>query len=107
MNSQSGPKTELSAEQRQELDDAFARARAALALVESYNQERVDRLCQAVGWAVANKRTYARIALMSVDESGVGDAVSRLAKRSKIHGVLRDALGQPSIGIIETIPAKG
>jgi sulfoacetaldehyde dehydrogenase len=107
MNCQSAPRTELSAEQQQELDDAFRRARAALAVIESYSQERVDRLCQAIGWAIANKRTYARLAKMSVEESGVGDAVSRLGKRLKIHGVLRDALRQPSIGVIEKIPGKG
>ena len=34
----------LSLEQEQELDDVFARARAALAIIETYDQDRVDRL---------------------------------------------------------------
>ena len=94
-------------EQQQELDQAFERARKALAIIETYDQARVDRLCQAVAWAVANKRTFTRLVEMGIEESGLGDAVSRMGKRMKIRGVLRDALRQKSVGIIEEIPAKG
>ena len=51
----------LTAEQQQELDTVFERARKALAIIETYDQARVDRLCQAVAWAVANKRTFTRL----------------------------------------------
>src|SRR5438552_9027240 len=94
-------------EQQQELDQAFERARKALAVIETYDQARVDRLCQAVGWAVANKRTFTRLVEMGIEESGLGDAVSRMGKRMKIRGVLRDALRQKSVGIIEELPDKG
>ena len=94
-------------EQQQELDDAFARARKALAIIETYDQARVDRLCQAVAWAVANKRTFTRLVEMGIAESGLGDPVSRMGKRMKIRGVLRDALRQKSVGVIEEIPEKG
>ena len=47
----------ITAEQQQELDEVFARARKALAIIATYDQARVDRLCQAVAWAVANKKT--------------------------------------------------
>jgi sulfoacetaldehyde dehydrogenase len=97
----------ISDEQRQELDEAFARARKALAVIETYDQARVDRLCQAVAWAVANKRAFTRLVDMGIDESGLGDAESRMGKRLKIRGVLRDALRQKSVGIIEEIPDKG
>jgi sulfoacetaldehyde dehydrogenase len=82
----------ITPEQQQELDAAFERARQALAIIETYDQARVDRLCQAVAWAVANKRTFARLVEMGIQESGLGDAVSRMGKRMKIRGVLRDAL---------------
>ena len=65
-------------EQQQELDQAFERARKALAVIETYDQARVDRLCQAVAWAVANKRTFTRLVEMGIEESGLGDAVSRM-----------------------------
>ena len=51
----------LTAEQQQELDTVFERARKALNIIETYDQSRVDRLCQAVAWAVANKRTFTRL----------------------------------------------
>ena len=75
--------------------------------VRELSQDRADRLCQAVGWATANETTFTRLAQMSVDESGLGDRDGRPAKRFKIMGVLRDALRQKSIGVIEEIPARG
>ena len=44
---------------------------------------------------------------MGIKESGLGDSVSRMGKRMKIRGVLRDALRQKSVGIIEEQPEKG
>lgn len=98
---------ELTEKQKIELDDAFKRAEEALAIIEEYDQERVDRLCQAVAWSVANKKTFTRLTDMGIEESGLGDRESRLNKRFKIRGILRDALRQKSIGLIEEIPEKG
>ena len=97
----------ISEEQREELDLAFSRARKALAIIETYDQARVDHLCQAVAWAVANKRTFTQLVDMGIQESGLGDAESRMGKRMKIRGVLRDALRQKSVGIIEEDRARG
>lgn len=99
--------TELTPEQQQELDQAFEKAKAALAIIETYDQERVDRLCQAIAWAVSNKKTFERLVKMGIEESRLGDPESRMNKRFKIRGVLRDALRQKSVGIIEEIPEKG
>lgn len=87
--------------------ELLARARIALKEVENYDQGRVDRLCQAIAWATANEKTFARIAVMGVEESGLGDPVGRVSKRFKIMGILRDVLRQKSVGIIEEIPEKG
>ncbi len=97
----------ISEEQQQELDEVFARARKAQAVIETYDQARVDRLCQAVAWAVANKTTFTRLVDMGIAESGLGDKISRMGKRMKIRGVLRDALRQKSVGVIEELPEKG
>jgi sulfoacetaldehyde dehydrogenase len=97
----------ITEEQKLELDAAFERAAKALAVIETYDQARVDRLCQAIAWAVANKRTFASLVEMGIAESGLGDPVSRMGKRMKIRGVLRDALRQKSVGVIEEIPEKG
>lgn len=97
----------LTAEQQQELDEVFERAAKALAVIETYDQARVDRLCQAVAWAVANKKTFTRLVAMGIEESRLGDPESRMGKRMKIRGVLRDALRQKSVGVIEELPEKG
>ncbi len=97
----------LRPEQEQELNDLLAKARAAQKIIETYDQAKVGRLCQAIAWAVANKVTFTRLVHEGIEESGLGDPVSRMGKRMKIRGVLRDALRQPSVGIIETDEAKG
>jgi sulfoacetaldehyde dehydrogenase len=97
----------ITSEEKAYAADLLARARAAQKEVESYDQARVDRLCQAIAWATANEKTFARIAVMGVEESGLGDPVGRVNKRFKIMGILRDVLRQKSVGIIEEIPEKG
>src|SRR5690349_24986303 len=85
----------------------IARARAAMSEVANYDQARIDRLCQALGWATSNEKTFNRIVAMSIEESRLGDPEGRKSKRMKILGVLRDALRQKSTGIIEQIPERG
>ena len=73
--------------------------------VETYDQAAVDRLCRAVAWAGGNEATATTLARMSVDESGMGSPEPK--RRAKVLGILRDALRQKSMGIIEEIPDKG
>src|SRR5690348_12123833 len=80
-------------------------ARKAMQQIADYDQARVDRICQAIGWAAANPEAAERLANMSVDESGMGSREPR--RRSKVLGILRDALRQKSMGVIEEIPEKG
>src|SRR3954468_6160568 len=81
------------------------RARAAMKAIETLDQAAVDRLCQAIAWAAANEVTATRLARMSVDESGMG--IPEPSRRGKVLGILRDALRQKSMGVIEEIPDKG
>ena len=97
----------ITPEEKAYAEDLLKRARVALKEIEPYDQARVDRLCQAVGWATANEKTFTRIARMGVDESGLGDPDGRVSKRFKIMGILRDVLRQKSVGVIEQIPEKG
>jgi sulfoacetaldehyde dehydrogenase len=94
-------------DEKAHVDDLIGRARTAVRQFEGANQEEVDRLCQAVGWAVANESTFTRLARMGVDESGIGDPDSRIGKRFKVMGILRDVLRQKSVGVIEELPDKG
>src|ERR1700681_2715641 len=98
---------QITEEEKKDAQERLKKARYAVHAIESYDQARIDRLCQAVGWATANEKTFTRLAHMSVDESGLGDREGRPNKRFKIMGVLRDALRQKSIGVIEEIPEKG
>lgn len=101
------PVRPITPEEKTYADEMLARARAALKQIENYDQARVDRLCQALGWATANEKTFARIARMGVEESGLGDPEGRVSKRFKVMGILRDVLRQKSVGIIEELPEKG
>src|SRR6478736_4246633 len=83
----------------------LANARKAMQQIADYDQETVDRLCRAVAWAGGNEPTAERLANMSVDESGMGSREPR--RRAKVLGILRDALRQKSMGVIEEVPEKG
>jgi sulfoacetaldehyde dehydrogenase len=83
----------------------LSRARAAMRAIDDYDQAAVDRLCRAVAWAGGNEETAARLAKMSVEESGMGSPEPR--RRAKVLGILRDALRQKSIGVIEELPERG
>jgi sulfoacetaldehyde dehydrogenase len=97
----------ITPEETEQVDELVARGRAALKAFEEATQEQVDRLCQAMAWAVANETTFMRLAVMGVEESGIGDSESRVTKRFKVMGILRDVLRQRSIGVIEELADKG
>jgi sulfoacetaldehyde dehydrogenase len=101
------PPRPITSEETARVDKLVARGRDALKAFEGATQEQVDRLCQAVAWAVANETTFTRLAQMGVEESGIGDPESRVGKRLKVMGILRDVLRQKSIGVIEELPEKG
>ncbi len=96
---------QITEEEKKLAKDLLQRGRAAMQAIESYDQAAVDRLCRAVAWAVANETTAVRLTNMSVDESGMGDREP--TRRFKVLGILRDALRQKSMGLIEEIPDKG
>src|SRR5579884_3670498 len=98
-------KREITAEERAYARNLLHKARAAMAAIDHYDQTAVDRLCRAIAWAMGNEQTAMRLANMSVDESGMGGREP--SRRAKILSVLRDALRQKSMGVIEEIPEKG
>ncbi len=98
---------ELTEDDRQLAADMLARACAAMAEIENWDQDRLNRLSQAIAWYAGNEKTFTRLAQQGVDESGIGDREGRPAKRFKIHMVLRDVLRTPSTGIVEVDEEKG
>ena len=95
----------ITPEERQAAQRLLSNARAAMQAIEGYDQQMVDRLCRAVAWAAGNEQTAIRLANMNVDETGLGSREP--TRRAKILGILRDALRQRSIGIIEDLPERG
>ena len=94
-------------EEKQYAQELLKRAQTAQKLIKHLDQAAVDRAIQAVAWATANEKTFTRLARMGVEESGLGDWEGRPNKRFKIKGILRDALRQKSVGVVEEIPEKG
>jgi sulfoacetaldehyde dehydrogenase len=94
----------INEDEKQTANRLLENARSAMRAIEHYDQPAVDRLCRAIAWATYNEETAKHLAGMSVEESGLGDKEPR--RRAKIMGVLRDALRQKSIGVIEDDPEK-
>src|SRR5579862_6757572 len=95
------PRT-VTAEEKDAVAALVRKARAAMDAVAELDQTTVDRLCRAVAWSTYNEPTATRLANMSVDESGMGSREPR--RRAKVAGILRDALRQKSMGVIEEVP---
>jgi acyl-CoA reductase-like NAD-dependent aldehyde dehydrogenase len=100
-----GPVRTISPEEQALARGLVERARAAMAAIADSDQTTVDRLCRAIAWAGGNEQTAIRLANLSVDESGMGSREPK--RRAKVLGILRDALRQKSIGVIEELPDKG
>lgn len=107
MSSMEEAYAKLTQDQIDEIEEKFAKADAAQKIFEKWSQEEIDRTIRAIAWKVANTKTFKELVKMSIEESKMGDPVSRENKKYKIRGVLRDALRQKSVGIIEEIPEKG
>lgn len=99
--------SKVTAEQIKELELMIAKAKKAAAIIENYDQAKIDRLCQAVAWAVSNLQTWKVLAQEAVTETGLGEYASKVNKRNKVRLILRDCLRQKSVGVIEEDPAKG
>jgi sulfoacetaldehyde dehydrogenase len=95
----------MTAEETATAERLVAQARAAMRAVEAFDQATVDRLCRAIAWAGGNEVTATRLANLSVDETGMGSREP--SRRAKVLGILRDALRQKSMGVIEEIPERG
>jgi sulfoacetaldehyde dehydrogenase len=97
----------ITEEEKKRARELLQKAQAAMDSIYEYDQTRVDDLCRAISWATANEETFVALTQMSVEESGMGSLDGVPARRFKILGILRDALRQKTIGVIEEMPEKG
>ena len=98
---------EITPEEVEYIEQLVERARKAAAVIETYDQERVNRLAQAVAAAVYPLSIWGPLCDEAVDETRLGDKVTKRNKRNKLKLILRDCMRYPSVGIIEENPEKG
>lgn len=102
--------TQQEAEQEPDelIGDLVARGREAMAAIRDYDQEQVDELVRAVGWAIYQEEHCQEISETAVRDTGFGKVEDKNAKkRRKIQGVLDDTLGEPSVGVVDVDEEKG
>ena len=91
-----------------EVEALVARARAAQAVADGYDQARVDELVAAAGWAILEPGRNRALAELAVADSGIGNVADKITKNHrKTLGLLRDLQGAKSVGVIAEHPALG
>ena len=76
-----------------------ARARAAQAIAERYDQARIDELVAAAGWAILEPARNRELAELAVRDTGIGDVEDKVLKNHrKTLGLLRDLHGMKTVG---------
>jgi sulfoacetaldehyde dehydrogenase len=98
----------LNASTEDAIASVVARARAAQAVFETYDQQRVDDVVAATAWAIYQPDRARRLAELGVRDSGLGNVEDKVAKNQrKTMGTLRDLTGARSVGVIREDPENG
>ena len=85
-----------------------ARARTAQAVAEHYDQQRIDELVAAAGWAILEPGRNQALAELAVADSGIGNVPDKVRKNHrKTLGLLRDLKGARSVGVVAEHPELG
>jgi sulfoacetaldehyde dehydrogenase len=85
-----------------------ARARAAQAIADGYDQARVDELVAAAGWAILEPARNRELAELAVRDTGIGDVEDKVLKNHrKTLGLLRDLHGMKTVGVMSDDRASG
>jgi sulfoacetaldehyde dehydrogenase len=84
------------------------RARVAQAVANGYDQQRVDDLVAAAGWAILEPARNRELAELAVADTGIGNVEDKIRKNHrKTLGLLRDLKGARSVGVIAEYPEYG
>jgi len=84
------------------------RARAAQKIANDYDQQRVDELVAATGWAIIEPTRNRELAELAVRDTGIGNVDDKIRKNHrKTFGLLRDLKGVRSVGVISEDPVRG
>jgi len=92
----------------QEVARLVARARAAQAIADGYDQARVDELVAAAAWAILEPGRNRELSELAVRDTGIGDVEDKVLKNHrKTLGLLRDLHGLKTVGVISEDKASG
>lgn len=95
-------------EERELIESMVRKARAAQAVAEKYDQEKVDLLAAALVYGLSRENVANHFANMAFEETNMGNVVSKFNKLArKMPAVLYDIKDQKTTGVIETDSAKG
>lgn len=90
---------------QKQVDEMVTKARKALAELESYSQEEIDRLCKVCCEAFAAHAE--ELAEEAVAETGLGNVPDKIAKNTgSPDGVWYAIKGKPSVGVIGEDPKR-
>lgn len=99
---------EAATAQAADVTELMARARAAQRVADGYDQDRVDEIVCAVGWALMEPGRNRELAELAVADSGIGNVEDKIRKNHrKTLGLLRDLRGAPSVGVIREDAERG
>lgn len=95
-------------EARDKVGNLIERARNAQKLYERCDQQQVDEVVIAVGWAIVNEGNNRLLTEMAIRDTGIGKYEDKIRKNHrKTMGLLRDLQGAKSVGVIAEYPAQG
>lgn len=99
---------QTTAEAQDKVGKLIARARNAQKLYEHFDQQQVDEVVTAVGWAIVNETNNCLLTEMAIGDTGIGKYEDKIRKNHrKTMGLLRDLQGAKTVGVIAEYPAKG
>ena len=85
-----------------------ARARAAQAVADGYDQARVDELVAAAAWAILEPGRNRLLSELAVRDTGIGEVEDKVLKNHrKTLGLLRDLHGRRTVGVISEDASTG
>tara|TARA_B100000686_G_scaffold77612_1_gene83675 strand:- start:4862 stop:6259 length:1398 start_codon:yes stop_codon:yes gene_type:complete len=88
--------------------ELLARARAAQAEYERFDQAQVDDVVAAIAWTILEPERNRYLSERAVEDTGLGDVDDKFRKNyRKTLGLLRDLTGAPSVGVISEDSEKG
>ena len=88
--------------------DLVTRARSAQRVLDSYTQDQIDLLTQAVAWAILEPSRNRELAELAVADTGLGDVEDKVKKNyRKTLGLVRDLNAAKTVGLIAHNPETG